>query len=486
MNFDRLFTRAVTWSGFVVGLLAVAVIAYLFLESSSIFRRDFSYGFRIALQPEQLQPDPYTGEIETDLSLDPNATLIGANREGTDGLDEREELAPLPTVAEMDGVSQFATAVNHRLEDGSEIWCRDDLRSPTKADRKSTFTLIGFATPEYKGERMGVAWQPDAGFDPRNSPFDFKLKIERFPDDSAPGVAEVNLTQHSSGRILIPSHVAATDADRFRGYRFSIVAEPSSSQFFASIGNLFTTVWSPTGIYESFGAIPLFVSTILLTLFATMLAAPVGFAAAVFLNETAHPVMRKYLKAAVEVLASIPTVVLAYIALLLLAPALVAFLGAPLGLTSGRNFLAAGVTLAVLLLPYMVTLSDDAIRTVPSHMQDAARSLGLTKSERLRHVALRQARPAVVVAVLLTLARGVGETMIVWILAGGTVTMPKLNPLESLVSPTRGVPDTIAVEMGNVEFGGTHYGYLFAIGTLLFLFTFALNQLAHRLTLRYR
>ncbi|MCS7191031.1 MAG: phosphate ABC transporter permease subunit PstC, partial [Fimbriimonadales bacterium] len=239
--------------------------------------------------------------------------------------------------------------------------------------------------------------------------------------------------------------------------------------------------WAPTILYARYGMLPLLLATLLITLLSMLFAAPLGIAAAVYLSEQASPRIREWFKPILEILAAIPTVVLGYFGVMVIAPWLQQLFAEGLQLTSGRGLLATALMMTVFILPTVISLSEDALRAVPNSLREGAEALGLTLAERIRLVILPAAKSGLIATLLLSVARVMGETMIVWILSGGTPTMPDFSSpaaaLGTLVKPTRGIPDTIAIEMGNVEFESTHYGHLFLLGLTLFVLTLGINLL---------
>jgi phosphate transport system permease protein len=233
---------------------------------------------------------------------------------------------------------------------------------------------------------------------------------------------------------------------------------------------------------------PLIVGTLIITILAVLLATPFSIGAAVYLSEVAPSRIREWLKPLVELLASVPTVVLGYFGLMLVAPFLANTLAAAVGLDSGRAMFTAAIMMAVLLFPTITSFAEDALQAVPQSMRDGGEALGLTTREKLRKIILPAARGGIISAVLLGIARAIGETMIVWILSGGTPFLPSFespkDAVANLMKPARGIPDSIAIEMGNVDFHGVHYGHLFLLGLILFVMTLGINSVGQRLARR--
>lgn len=480
---EWIMERLVFLAGGLVMISIFAIFYYLAHESRYAFDQKFSYGYRIGLQPKEIKPDPYTNEIVDDLTLDPASSLLAANQEGADGLDEKEEAVPTPSIADTAGISNFVTAApltgDESKIDPSSLY-RDDWRSPKSAAKGDRFLLFAFATPDFKEPTMKIVWEPDAAFDPKIAPYNIRLRLVRAPEGINVPAINLNLIDQPKGKIEIPTWIAKTDADRTKGYLFEMVAEPKTNNFFATISNFFKTDWAPTLQYPRFGFVPIFLSTALMAVLALLMAVPIGLAAAIWLSESAPVRLREWVKPVIEMLASVPTVVLGYFGLMIVAPGVMATFGKAIHMESGRCMLTTSIVLAVLLLPTIISVGEDALRAVPGSLRDGALALGLTGREAIKSVVLAAARPGVIAAVLLTFARAIGETMIIWILSGGSVNMPTLNPATTLASSTRGMADTTMIEMGNVEFEGVHYGHLFLIGLVLFLFSLAVNLIGYR------
>lgn len=244
-------------------------------------------------------------------------------------------------------------------------------------------------------------------------------------------------------------------------------------------GRAATFTWQPVGDIPKYSMVPLFVGTLKVTLVAMAVAVPVGIAAAVFSSEFAPPRLREVLKPVIELLAGIPSVVLGFFALVVLAT----WLQDGFGFTSRLNAVTAGLALALTVLPVVYTVSEDALTAVPRAYREASLALGATRWETAFRVVLPAAAPGVLAAVVLGFGRAIGETMIV-LMASGNAAQTTWSFGDSI----RTLPATIAAEMGEVVVGGGHYAVLFFIGIELFLFTFVLNSLAtlvvRRLVLR--
>jgi phosphate transport system permease protein len=200
-----------------------------------------------------------------------------------------------------------------------------------------------------------------------------------------------------------------------------------------------------------------------------VVAVPLGIAAAVYVAEFAPRRLREVLKPVIEMLAGIPSVVVGFFALMVLAT----WLQGAFGLTNRLNAVVAGVGLAVAVIPLVFTVSEDALTAVPASYREASLALGATRWETALRVVLPAAAPGVLAAVVLGFGRAIGETMIV-LMASGNAAITSWSPADSV----RSLSATIAAEMGEVVFGGAHYSVLFFIGIELFAFTFVLNMAA--------
>lgn len=253
---------------------------------------------------------------------------------------------------------------------------------------------------------------------------------------------------------------------------------------------LFGLEWSPqtairadqVGSSGSFGAVPLFVGTLLISLIAMLVAVPIGLMSAIYLSEYAAPGVRSVAKPLLEVLAGIPTVVYGFFAALTVAPMLREW-GSVLGLdVASESALAAGLVMGVMIIPFISSLSDDVINAVPQAMRDGAFALGATQSETVRNVVIPAALPGIVGGVLLGMSRAVGETMIV-VMAAGLAANLTLNPLESVTTITVQI---VTLLVGDQEFDSPKTLAAFALGLMLFVVTLILNIIALRIVRRYR
>jgi len=240
--------------------------------------------------------------------------------------------------------------------------------------------------------------------------------------------------------------------------------------FEVPLGNLFGTRWYPT--FDLYGALPLILGSLLVTVTAIVIALPLGVATAVFVREVAPNWAREILKPLIEVLAGIPSVVLGFFGMTVLAPGIRTGLGMPTGLTA----FTGAVLLAYMALPTIISVAEDALDAVPKSYRDASLAMGATHWQTIWRVVVPAGRSGILIAVMLGLGRAIGETMAVMMVTGNAARMP--TTLDSVFRPARTMTATIAAEMGEVAQGSTHYHVLFGIGIILFLITFLINLAA--------
>jgi phosphate transport system permease protein len=228
--------------------------------------------------------------------------------------------------------------------------------------------------------------------------------------------------------------------------------------------------WYPT--FNKFGTLPLILGSNLVTFTSVLIALPLGVATAVFVREVAPSWAREILKPLIEVLAGIPSVVLGFFGMTLLAPTIRDVLGAPTGLTA----FTGALILAYMALPTVISVAEDALDAVPKSYRDASLAMGATQWQTIWRVVVPAARSGIVTAVMLGMGRAIGETMAVMMVTGNAARMPLT--LDSLVRPVRTMTATIAAEMGEVAQGSVHYQALFGIGIILFVITFLINLAA--------
>ncbi|MDN2565365.1 phosphate ABC transporter permease subunit PstC [Aquibium sp. A9E412] len=257
---------------------------------------------------------------------------------------------------------------------------------------------------------------------------------------------------------------------------------------------LFGTHWSPQSAFtgagaeegavntDIFGAVPLFAGTLLITVIAMLVAAPVGLMSAIYLSDYASRRVRAVAKPMLEILAGIPTVVYGFFAALTVAP-FFRRSGEALGLdVASESALAAGVVMGIMIIPFVSSLSDDVINAVPQSLRDGSAGLGATKSETIRKVVLPAALPGIVSALLLAVSRAIGETMIV-VMAAGLAANLTINPVEAVTTVTVQI---VTLLVGDQEFDSAKTLAAFALGLVLFCATLALNIIALRVVKKYR
>lgn len=240
--------------------------------------------------------------------------------------------------------------------------------------------------------------------------------------------------------------------------------------FEVDLPNLFGTRWYPT--FDLFGTLPLLLGSTLVTVTAILIALPLGVATSVFVREVAPEWAREILKPMIEVLAGIPSVVLGFFGMQVVAPLVREWLGVPTGLT----VFTGALILAYMALPTIISVAEDALDSVPKSLRDAGLAMGATKWQTIWRVVVPAARSGITTAVMLGMGRAIGETMAVMMVTGNAARMP--ISLDSLFRPARTMTATIAAEMGEVASGSIHYHALFGIGIILFLLTFLINLVA--------
>lgn len=253
---------------------------------------------------------------------------------------------------------------------------------------------------------------------------------------------------------------------------------------------LFGLEWSPqtalradqAGSSGSFGAVPLFAGTLLISLIAMTVAVPVGLMAAIYMSEYAPLRVRSVVKPILEILAGIPTVVYGFFAALTVAP-LFRGIGQDIGLPiSSESALAAGIVMGIMIVPFISSLSDDVITAVPRSLREGSYGLGATRSETIRRVVLPAALPGVVGGVLLAVSRAIGETMIV-VMAAGLSANLTANPFEAVTTVTVQI---VTLLVGDQEFDSPKTLAAFALGLVLFVMTLVLNVVALHVVRKYR
>lgn len=244
------------------------------------------------------------------------------------------------------------------------------------------------------------------------------------------------------------------------------------------VSSLLGTRWYP--IEDLFGLWPLITGSLIVTIGAMLIALPLGIGTAVYMAEIAPPRVNNILKPVIEILAGLPSVVLGFIGIQLLAP----FLRQALNLPTGLTAFGGAVLLALIAIPTIVSIAEDALNTVPSGYRQAALAMGATRWQTIWGVTLPAARSGVLTALMLGVGRAIGETMAVMMVTGNAAVLPR--GLNALFLPARTMTATIASEMGEVATGSPHYHVLFFIGIVLFVLSLIVNLLASSVSLRGR
>ena len=253
---------------------------------------------------------------------------------------------------------------------------------------------------------------------------------------------------------------------------------------------LFGTEWSPqtalradqAGGSGTFGAVPVFLGTFLVTLIAMMVAGPLGLFSAIYLSVYASSKFRNWAKPVLEILAGVPSVVYGYFAIITIAPFLRSF-GETVGLSiASESALTAGLVMGIMITPYVMSISEDVISAVPKSISYGSLAMGATESETVKKVILPAALPGIVSALLLGVSRGVGETMVV-VMAAGLAANMTINPLESVTTATVQI---VTLLVGDHEFDSEKTLAAFALGFTLFFMTLLLNIAALIIVKKYR
>ena len=240
---------------------------------------------------------------------------------------------------------------------------------------------------------------------------------------------------------------------------------------------LFGKEWYPTDEPPAFGILSLIIGSLLVTFLSSFIAIPLGVLSAIYISELARPFIKEILKPVIELLAALPSVVIGLFGMTVIAP----FLQEMFNLSTGLNVFNAALMLALMSIPTITSISEDALYSVPSRLREASFALGATKWETIYHVVVPAALSGIGTAIILGIARALGETMVVLMVAGGAAWIP-----ESIFDPVRPMPAAIAAEMGEAPVGSDHYHALFAIGLVLFFFTLGFNLIAYYIAQKYK
>jgi len=301
-----------------------------------------------------------------------------------------------------------------------------------------------------------------------------------------------NAKKHFEGfQIFVLSLTAGIGVVITLAITLSIIFE--TLEFFKQVSPkefFLTTKWNPqmaiTDDQElsqsAYGVIPIFTGTLLITIIAMIVAVPVGIMSAIYLSMYAKSKTRDYLKPILEILAGIPTVVYGYFAVTIISPFFKDFFTLAGFQISPESALSAGFVMGVMIIPFILSLTDDAINSVPQSLKDGALALGSTKSEMITKVVLITAMPNIIGAFILAFSRAIGETMIV-VMSAGLIANLTFNPLDSVTTATAQI---VSLLVGDQEFNSPKTLSAFAIALTLFIFTFILNTLALIIAKKYK
>ena len=307
-------------------------------------------------------------------------------------------------------------------------------------------------------------WKELGGADMPISTFRLEDADEHFSEEQL-GV------QYENAGTLISSLVAANPG-MVAFVPESMIPEDSGLNFIKdgsiSPGEVFGgSEWFPTATPAPlFGMLPLLLGTLWVSLFAILFALPFGISIAVYMSEVASPRIRNFLKPVIELLNGIPSVVYGFFGLIVIVPMLQRVFGLPVG----ESGLAGSLVLAIMALPTIVTVAEDAMRNCPRTLREASLALGATKWQTIYKVVIPSSMSGIASGVVLGIGRAVGETMAVLMVTGNAAVMP-----HSILEPLRTIPATIAAELGEAPAGGAHYQSLFLLGVILFFITFLIN-----------
>jgi len=238
--------------------------------------------------------------------------------------------------------------------------------------------------------------------------------------------------------------------------------------------------WYPTSSPPLFGLVPLFLGSVIVTIGAILFSVPLGIAAAIYISELADPRIAGILKPFTEILAGIPSVVFGFFGLVVLVP----LLQDALDLRTGQTALTGSIMLGIMALPTIISISEDAISSVPRAIKEGSLALGSTKWQTIYKVTVPAALSGISAAVMLGIGRAIGETMTVMMVTGNAAVIPGFPA--GLFDPVRTMTATIALEMGEVPQGSEHFHALFAVGSVLFIITFIINIVASNIKKRYK
>lgn len=308
-------------------------------------------------------------------------------------------------------------------------------------------------------------WQELGGKDEEIELFRFEEIFNHYPEEEfgedyqyLPEKLSEYINSSSGIIAFLPKQYAPVDSPGVKALRDANI---SVSDFFGG------KEWMPTSTPAPlFGVLPLIMGTLWVSFFAILIAMPLGMGVAIFLSELASERMRKILKPTIELLAGIPSVVYGFFGLVVLVPLIQKIFDLPVGETA----FAGSVILAIMALPTIITVAEDAMRNTPRAMREASLALGATHWQTIYRVIIPYASSGISAAMVLGIGRAIGETMAVLMVTGNAAVMPR-----SLFEPVRTIPATIAAELGEAPAGGAHYQSLFLLGCILFIITMVIS-----------
>ena len=253
---------------------------------------------------------------------------------------------------------------------------------------------------------------------------------------------------------------------------FRFFSEVSIIEFFTD------TQWTPLFTEKHYGILPLLSGTLLISFIAISVALPIGLSISIYLSEYAPNNFRKTVKPLLELLAAVPTVVYGFFALIVVTP----FLQGIIPNLSGFNSLSAGIVMGIMIIPFISSLSEDALHAVPYSLREASYGMGATKLQTAFKVAVPAASSGIIVSIILAISRAIGETMIVAIAAGQQprFTFNPTVPVETITAYI------VQVSLGDVQHGSIEYRTIFAAGITLFVFTFLLNTISYKIRKKFK
>ncbi|SDG30688.1 phosphate ABC transporter membrane protein 1, PhoT family [Methanolobus vulcani] len=240
------------------------------------------------------------------------------------------------------------------------------------------------------------------------------------------------------------------------------------------------TKWLPTATKPQYGLLPLLLGSFVVTVGSILFSVPLGIASAIYISEIADPKIANVLKPVTEILAGIPSVVYGFFGLVILVP----IVQKTLSLPTGQTALTGSIMLGIMALPTIISISEDAISSVPRSIKEGSLALGSTEWQTIYKVTVPAALSGISAAVMLGIGRAIGETMTVMMVSGNSAIIPGFP--SGLFESVRTMTATIALEMGEVPQGSDHFHALFAIGSVLFITTFIINIIANYIKRRYR